>query len=93
LFSASAAIVGKLEYYTFDGASDAASMLSGLAAVITTLIAALDFDLNWRINRRSRADVQIIVLDSEKEDADPGMLLTALQGVIKRRIDELQKSD
>jgi hypothetical protein len=93
LFSTSAAIVGKLEYYGFDGGSDIAAVLAGLAAVITTLIAALDFEVNWRINRKSRHDVVVIDLEAEKSTADADKLLDELQKVVKQRNEDLNKQD
>jgi hypothetical protein len=44
-------------------------MLAGTAAVMTTLLAALDFESNFRINRRSRHQVQVLLLDAEKTSA------------------------
>jgi hypothetical protein len=93
LFSSSAAVVGKLEYYKFDCASDIASILAATAAVFTTLIAALDFEVNSRINRRSRHEVGVLLLEVEKSTANPDVLLSSLQEVIKRRSDELSKPD
>jgi hypothetical protein len=84
LFSAGAAVVGKLEYFTFQGADDVASVLAGLAAVVTTLIAALDFEVNWRINQKSRREVDIIALEADKSTADPDQLLADLQRVVQQ---------
>jgi hypothetical protein len=84
LFSAAAAVVGKLDYFTFQGADDVASVLAGLAAVVTTLIAALDFEVNWRINQKSRREVDIIALEAEKSTADADRLLADLQRVVQR---------
>ena len=78
LFSTSAAIIGKLVDYTFYGATDAASILAAVAAVITTLIAALDFEVNARISRRSRQAIHVISLEAEKSTADPDVLLGQL---------------
>mgnify|MGYP001301446406 CR=1 FL=1 len=93
LFSTSAAVIGKLEHYKLDSGSDLAAMLAAAAAVITTLIAALDFEVNWRINRRSRHEVDVIALESEKSTADADKLLANLQEVVKRRNDDLNKQD
>lgn len=93
LFSTSAAVIGKLEYYKVNGGGDIASMLAAAAAVTTTLIAALDFEVNWRINRRSRHEVDVIALESEKSSASPDKLLSELQYVVKKRNDDLNKQD
>lgn len=93
LLSTGAAVVGKLDYLTFNGASDVASILAALAAVTTTMIAALDFEVNWRINRRSRHDVNVIALESQKSNADADKLLAELQQVIRRRSEDLTKAD
>jgi hypothetical protein len=85
VFSSFAAIIGKLEFWTFMAANDLASILAALAAVSTTLIAALDFEVNWRINSRSHYELNIISLAAEKSDADPDQLLSELQDVIRRR--------
>ena len=70
-----------------------AAMLAALAAVITTLIAALDFEVNWRINRRSRHDVDAIALELEKSTAKADDLLADLQDVVRHRNDDLEKQD
>lgn len=93
LFSTSAAVIGKLETYTFTGATDVAAILAAATAIITTLIAALDFEVNWRINRRSRHEVSIIALEAEKSSATADQLLSDLQQVIKSRNDDLNKQD
>lgn len=93
LFSTSSAVIGKLEFYKVDGGGDIAAMLAAAAAVTTTLIAALDFEINWRINRRSRHEVDVIALESEKSSASPDELLSELQNVVKRRNDDLNKQD
>lgn len=89
IFSTSAAVIGKHA----DGGSDVAAIFAGAAAVLTTLIAALDFEVNWRINRRSRHEVDVIALESEKSTADADKLLADLQEVVKRRNDDLNKQD
>lgn len=93
LFSTSAAVIGKLDYYKFDGASDIAAILAATAAVITTLIAALDFEVNWRVNRKSRHDVGVIGLEAQKSTADPDKLLAELQQVVRQRNENLNKQD
>ena len=93
LLSSGAAIVGQLKYYAFSGSTDIASILAALAAVTTTTIAALDFEVNWRINRTSRHEVRLIALESQKSNADADKLLTELQEVIKRRNEALNKQD
>ena len=86
LFSMGAAIVGKLEWFRIAAAtpSDIAMILAGLATATTTLIAAFDFKANWRINSKSRQEVHVIMLESEKLGEDHDMLLDQLQQVIKQ---------
>ena len=93
LLSASAAIVGKLDIYTIDASGDITSILAGLAAVFTTLIATLDFETNWRINRRSRYAVDLVALEAEKTDADPDKLLDALREIVSQRNEGLGKQE
>lgn len=93
MFSTGAAVIGKLDYYEFNGGSDIAAILAAAAAVITTLIAALDFEVNWRINRRSRHEVDVLSLESEKSTANSDKLLTELQAIVMKRNDDLNKQD
>lgn len=81
-----AAIVGKLEWFKIAAAtpSDIAMILAGLATATTTLIAAFDFKVNWRINSKSRHEVHAIMLESQKLGADHDTLLSQLQQVIKQ---------
>lgn len=92
ILSTGAAVIGKLDFFKTDG-SDIAAILAALAAVITTLIAALDFEVNWRINRRSRHEVDVIALEAEKSTAEPDKLLSQLQEIVRRRNDDLNKQD
>lgn len=92
-FSAAAAIVGKLEYFKPEAATDVAAILAGITAVIITLIAAFDFESNWRLNRRSRHEITALLLESEKSTADPDTLLSELQMIIHRRNEALNKQD
>lgn len=91
--STGAAIIGKLDYFKHDAGSDIATIFAASAAVITTLIAALDFEVNWRINRRSRHEVDVITLEAEKSTAEPDKLLSDLQEIVRRRNDDLNKQD
>lgn len=96
--SGSAAIVGKLDY--FDSSvkisgltgGDITAILAGMAAVVTTLIAALDFEVNWRTNRKSRHNVAMIKLEAEKLSAKPDELIEKLKEVIKQRSDDLENN-
>ncbi|MCM3873815.1 MAG: hypothetical protein ND895_24265 [Pyrinomonadaceae bacterium] len=93
IFSTAAAIVPKLTLLHLEASSDVASILAGGAAVITTLIAALDFEVNWRVNRRSRHEVGVVRLEANKSKATPDGILTELQDVVKRRNEDLNKQD
>jgi hypothetical protein len=59
-------------------------VLAGLATLVTTSIATLSFEANWRRNRQSRAEVEAIALEAQKSTADPDKLLTDLQNVLRR---------
>lgn len=93
LLSSFAAIVGKIEILGVGHPGDVASIAAAAAAVITTLIAALDFETNSRANRRSRHEVRILLIEAEKSTADNDALLAGLQDVVRRRSDELYKLD
>lgn len=93
LLASAAAIIAKLSFLNQTLAEDWSSMLAAMAAVMTTLLAALDFESNFRINRRSRHQVQILLLEAEKSDAVPDKLLEGLQSVVSRRTHDLEKSD
>lgn len=60
---------------------------------MTTVMAALDFETNFRLNRRSRHQMQILVIEAMKEGADPEALLSSAQKVIDERTKELDKLD
>ena len=91
--STAAAIVPKLNYFRWEASSDWASILASVAAVITTLVAALDFEVNWRGNRKSRHEVNVVRLEANKATADPDKLLTDLQAIVKKRNDDLTKQE
>ena len=93
LFSSSAAVVGKLTYWKADFSSDLAAILAGLSAVIATLIAALDFEANMRINQKSRHAVNILRLALRKSDANQDELLEKLADVIRERSGDLERHD
>ncbi|EKE76143.1 hypothetical protein [Gallaecimonas xiamenensis] len=93
VFSTAAAVIGKLDGHYFASHSDVAAICAAVAAVITTLIAALDFEVNWRINRQSRHEVDIIGLAAEKSDADADQLLSELQAIVARRNESLNRQD
>jgi len=91
--STSSALIGKIGFFGILDQSDVAAVLAGVTTIITTMIAVLNFDVNWKINRRSRHDIQSIQLDAEKSGADPDQLLGELQQVIRRRSSDLTKPD
>lgn len=93
VLSASAAIVAKLSFIDSSAGADWSAMLAGGAAVMTTVMGALDFETNFRLNRRSRHQMQILVLEAMKGGPDPKDLLTAAQRVINERTKELDKLD
>jgi hypothetical protein len=93
IFSSGSALIGQFQHFTFAAAPDVAAILAASAAVITTLIAALDFESNWRVNRLSRHSVKGLLLESEKSTADPDKLLSSLQDVVKQRMEDLSKHD
>ena len=73
------------------GVDNLAAALALLATVITGIIASFRFEENWRINRRFRHQVSLIIIESEKSTANPDELLSMLQQVIMKRSDELTK--
>jgi len=93
VFSTAAAIVPKLTFFRWQASTDWASILAGCAAIITTLVAALDFEVNWRVNRKSRHAVGVLRLEANKSDIHTNSLLTELQKVIRARNEDLNKQD
>lgn len=93
VFSTSAAIVPKLTFFRWEASTDWAAILAGCAAIITTLVAALDFEVNWRINRKSRHAVNVLRLEANKAATQPDVLITELQKVVRARNDDLNKQD
>lgn len=59
VLSASAALVAKLSFVPEELGSDLSAILAGGAAIMTTVMAALDFESNFRLNRRSPSDADI----------------------------------
>lgn len=88
-----AAIATKLSFLQGPVNADIASISAAVAGVITTAIAALDFESNWKVNRRSRHEVAILRLEAAKSSADVNALLNSLQQVVRHRSDELSRSD
>ena len=86
-----AAAIAKFDIKLGIPKDDLAAGLGFFATILTGLIASLRFEANFRINRKSRHEVAIIMLESEKSNADPDALLVMLQDVVKRRSDELTK--
>lgn len=68
-----------------------APFLAVLAAIFTTIIGSLDFEKNWKINRRSRHEIDLLRLKLKKSNADSDQILDGIQQVIKNRIDDLTK--
>ncbi|CAG8870731.1 hypothetical protein [Pseudomonas fluorescens] len=93
LLASAAAIISKLSFIPNHAGEDWSSILAATAAVMTTLLAALDFESNFRINRRSRHEVQLLLLAAEKANANTDELLDGLQNVINRRTHDLDKAD
>ena len=90
LLSSAAAIVSKLSFIESPQiAADTSSILAACAAVLTTLLAALDFESNFRSNRRSRYEVAALLLEAEKSTAKTDELLSGMQGVFKARAEDL----
>ncbi|AZD20100.1 hypothetical protein C4K24_0775 [Pseudomonas chlororaphis subsp. aurantiaca] len=94
ILASAAAIVSKLSIIeSKDTAADLSSILAGAAAVAMTIIASLDFESNFRINRRSRHQVQLLLLDAHKSGVNADTLLDGLKEVVNRRTLELDKPD
>jgi hypothetical protein len=93
VFSSAAAIVHSFESIYIFASKDISSILAAAAAVLTTVIAALDFEVNTRVNRKSRHQVSLLLLEAEKTGADPDDLITRLQEVVSQRSEDLNKAD
>ncbi|AZC35162.1 hypothetical protein [Pseudomonas chlororaphis] len=94
VLASAAAIVSKLYFIeSKETAADLSSILAGAAAVAMTIIASLDFESNFRINRRSRHQVQLLLLDAQKSGVKADTLLDGLKDVVNRRTLELDKPD
>jgi hypothetical protein len=83
--SATAAVIGKLDWRDPKRGADLAAISAGFAAILTAVIGGLDFESNWRVNRRSRHEVTHLLLEAAKATADPDKLLSDLQAVVARR--------
>ncbi len=85
LLTTSSVLVGKLEYLNSAASSDIAALLAGLATLVTTLIAAFNFESNWINNKKSRVEVQALMLETKKSEANPDRILSQLQQVIRQK--------
>lgn len=90
--ASSAAIAAKLKFLDPGAGEDISAILAGGAAVLTTLLAAQDFDSNFHINRKSQHQIQALMLDIEKTDAEPNRILDELKKIVLSRTIELNKS-
>lgn len=63
LLSSLAAIVAKLSIFEPKLGSDISSILAGCAAVVTTLMAVLNFETNSRLSQRSLHQIQVLLLE------------------------------
>ena len=62
-------------------------------AVVTTIIASLDFGVNWRANRAARHRTDMLLVESHKSDPDPDNVLDQLSAIIGLRLSESKKDD
>jgi hypothetical protein len=92
-FSSAAALIGQFKHFAFSASADVAALLAATAAVLTTVIATLDFESNWTINRKSSNQVQVLLLEAEKPMANSTELLSGLQEIVKQRINAINKHD
>ncbi|WP_200890656.1 hypothetical protein [Pseudomonas nitroreducens] len=93
LLSALAAIVAKLSIFEPQLGSDISSILAGCAAVMTTLMAVLNFETNSRLSQRSLHQIQVLLLGAKKSGANPDKLLESAQKVIEAQSREMDKLD
>ena len=85
--------MAKFTFYKVPGPEDTASILAAAAAITTTVIAALDFEVNTRVNRKSRHQVSLLLLEAEKAGAKSDDLISGLQKVVSQRSEELNRAD
>ena len=61
--------------------------------VIATIIATLDFDTNWRVNRTAWHHTDILLIDLSDPSCDTKKIREDLKNIIKMRLDAFEKSD
>jgi hypothetical protein len=95
LLSALAAIlVGIPAIFPFpDLGKDLGVLFPAVVAVISTTIASLNFDNNWRSNRTARYRIDMLLLDLDKSDAKPDQIRDEMKRILQLRLDEFEKSD
>jgi hypothetical protein len=89
IFGAAAALVLKLNYFPEAVRSDWGAILATIAAILSTMMAAGDFDRRYRSARQAKTAVANLLLEIKKPDADEGALNTKLQNISKRYDDEI----
>lgn len=77
-----AALIG-LELYQTSSA-----ILAACAAVSTTAIASLEFEKNWLLNKKSKHQADLLLLDIKQGESDVSKLIEDLKAIVKERINE-----
>ena len=84
LASAGAALVLKLDSMKdVQYQTDISAILAGLAAVLTTLIAAGGFDRKWRVSRASRNSIEQLKINLTNPDFETGEIRAKLVEILQ----------
>lgn len=91
ILSATTAVVP--EVFSGELAKDLAVILPATVTVIATVLAALNFENNWRVNRVARHRLDMLLVDVGRADFDDNSVREEFKKIIQFRLDEFEKSD
>ncbi len=74
-------------------AKDLSVLFPALVTVMSTVIASLNSENNWRANRSARHRVDMLLLDLDKSCLGPYAVRDDLKSIIQLRIDKSEKND
>ncbi len=64
--------------------TNAASVMTALAAVLTGIAASGGFERKWRSNRLSRSKADCLLIDLDDEEVDPGEIKRRFKSAIEK---------
>ena len=95
VLSALAAVIGHIDeiFSNTALAEDLAVLFPALVTVMSTVIASLNFENNWRANRAARHRIDMLLIDLDKSTANIDDIRDQYKRIIQLRLDEFEKDD